>query len=170
MTQQPKTEAELKEFVDNLLREARHQRDQWDGAFAQIRALFDVAPKDAVIHVIEGAARRERLELQWKLEEIIEEFAPPPPPKAEEPAEEEPEPEPEPEPDYDPNTPLRAEDLEIIYDDPRGIVIHEHKTQGFWLLTQVDPMSGQPQTVQVPTDQQASIKAQLLGSPYWKNT
>ena len=170
--QTPQTEAELKKLVDDLLREVRHERDQWEGAFAKLRELFASAPKDAVLHVVEGAARRERLELQWKLEELIEEFAPPPPPKKEEPPAEEPEPEPEPEPEEEVPAdmgPLRPEDLEIIYDDPRGIVIHEHKTQGFWLLTQIDPMSGQPQTVQLAGDQKTQVKAQLLGSPYWKN-
>ncbi len=112
---------------------------------------------------LESVKRGELLEVQWEIEEVIEATAPkvvaPPKPK------EEPKPEPPPE---DPNRPLTSKDLVMIYDDPRGLVLHKTK-QGpeRWFATQFDPRSGQPQTFELQAAEIAQLKQQLVGSPHW---
>lgn len=170
----PMSEEALREKVAEILRGIRHERDKWDEGIAALKALFTGPQEGAARHVVEEAARRERLELQWKLEEMLEATAPPPAPSAEK----KPEPEPEPEPEEDEAAeeedasgrvvaPLRPEDLVPIYEDPRGLLIHEHAIDGRWILTQVNPMTGQPQSMELSDAQRAQVKQELADSPYW---
>jgi len=113
-------------------------------------------------------ARGQVLEIQWELEDVLEATAPPKKEAARPP---EPEPEPvvtnaKPEPE-DPNRQLTAADLDIVYDDPRGLVLHRTKDGTRWFATQVDPRSRQPQTFELHADEIAQLKTQLAGSPYW---
>ena len=108
---------------------------------------------------LEGVARGEVLEVQWELEEVLEvttpkKAAPPKPP----------EPEPEPE---DPNRPLSAKDLDKVYDDPRGLILHRTKDGKRWFATQADPRTGQPQTFELHPSEIDQLQSQLQGSPYW---
>ena len=99
------------------------------------------------------------LEARWEVDEVIEAITPPPPaPEApeEEPAEEE-----------DPNRPLSAKDLDLLYDDPRGIQLHKTKKGSRYFLTQVDPQTYQPQTFELRPEEVSQLKIQLHGSPYW---
>jgi hypothetical protein len=112
-------------------------------------------PKVLVPH-LEGARKGLPLEARWEVDEVIESLAPPAAP--------EPEPEPEPE---DPNRPLRASDLTLVYDDPRGIRLHTAKKGTRWFLTQPDPYTGQSQMIELRAREIDSVKAQLQGSPYW---
>ena len=172
---QPLGEAELREKVAEILRRIRHDRDQWDAGIAELKAFFTGPQEGMARHMVEEAARRERLELQWKLEEMLEATAPPPPPgaaKKEEPQAEPDEAEEEqPEEEEDPSgrvvAPLRPEDLVPIYEDPRGLLIHEHRIDGRWILTQVNPMTGQPQSMELSDAQKQQVKAELADSPYW---
>ena len=93
------------------------------------------------------------LEVRWELEEVIEMLTPPEEP-VEEPEEEKPE---------DP----KASDFDLVYDDPRGLLLHRNKEGDQWLLTQPDPYTGQPSTVALPPEQLEQVKTQLKGSPYW---
>ncbi|MBO6940248.1 MAG: hypothetical protein JJ863_35070 [Deltaproteobacteria bacterium] len=165
----PLSEEALREKVAEILRGIRHERDKWDAGIEELKALFTGPQEGAARHVVEEATRRERLELQWKLEEMLEATAPPPPPGAEK--KPEPEPEPEEEVAEDPANrvvaPLRPEDLVPIYEDPRGLLIHEHAIDGRWILTQVDPMTGQPQSMELSGPQRAQVKQELAESPYW---
>ena len=63
--------------------------------------------------------------------------------------------------------PLRPEDLVPIYEDPRGLLIHRHRIDGRWILTQVNPMSGQPQSMELSDAQKTQVQDELKGSPYW---
>lgn len=111
---------------------------------------------------LEAAKRGELLELQWEIEEVIEATAPKvePPPKPKE--------EPKPEVKEDPNRPLTSKDLTLIYDDPRGLVLHKTKAgPERWFATQFDPQSGQPQTFELQPAEIAQLKQQLAGSPHW---
>ena len=94
------------------------------------------------------------LEVRWELDEVIEMLAPPEEPVEEEEEEEKPE-----EP--------KASDFDLVYDDPRGLLLHRNKAGDQWLLTQPDPYTGQPSTVALPAAQVEQVKAQLKGSPYW---
>ena len=172
----PTSPDEMKAAIKGILRRIRHERDQWDGGFDELRALLTGELKSVALALLGAEARRERLDFQWKLQELLEEFAPPPPPKKEAKPEEPPAEEPAAEEEEPVNeapgaggvvAPLRPEDLVPIYDDPRGILIHKHKTDGRWFLTQVNPMTGQPQTVELAEAHKSQVKEELKDSPYW---
>jgi hypothetical protein len=99
------------------------------------------------------------LELRWEVEEVIEALTPPPAP-----VEKPPEPPPA---EEDPNKPLTAADLKLVYHDPRGLMIHKTKKGNRWLATEVDPRSGKPMTYELRANEIEMIKTQLKGSPYW---
>ena len=123
----------------------------------------------AVREHLQSIKRGALLELQWEIEDILEESAPPPiePPPSAEPPKAPPEPEPEPEP-VDPNAPLTAADLDLVYDDPRGLMLHKSKVGDRWFATQVDPQTGQPQTFELHAHELEQLKTQLQGSPNWR--
>lgn len=116
----------------------------------------------AVREAIESARKGELLEVQWELEEVLEMTAPPKP-VADAPAA----PPPPPEPPPDPNRPLSAKDLTLVYDDPRGLLLHKSKVGERWFATQVDPRTRQPQTFELHPEEVEGLKAKLAGSPYW---
>lgn len=99
------------------------------------------------------------LELRWEVDEVIEAITPPPEPEPEEEAEEE--------APVDPNAPLTAADLDLVYDDPRGLMLYKARKQDRWVATQVHPQTGQPQTFELHPQEVAQLKQQLQGSPYW---
>jgi hypothetical protein len=111
---------------------------------------------------LDNARRGELLEIQWEIEEVLEQTAPPKPVSAAPPA-----PPPEPEPAPDPNRPLTSKDLTLVYDDPRGLVLHKAKVGDRWFATQVDPRTQQPQTFELHPQEITQLKQQLAGSPYW---
>jgi hypothetical protein len=114
----------------------------------------------AVRETIEASKKGQLLEIQWDLEEILEATTPK---KAEAPKvvkKEEPKAE-------DPNRPLTSKDLVLVYDDPRGIMLHKSKVGERWFLTQVNPHTGQPQTVELRPHEIQAVQQQLAGSPYW---
>jgi hypothetical protein len=113
---------------------------------------------------IEGVRRGELLEIQWELEEVLDATAPK---KAEEPKKVEPPAPPEEEAVPDANRPLTAKDLTLVYDDPRGLMLHKAKVGERWFATQFDQKSGQPQTFELHATEIAQLKTQLVGSPYW---
>ena len=115
---------------------------------------------------IEKHARAQILTIQWELEELLERTAPAPvvepePEGTEEAVEQEDPPPP------DPNAPLTAADVEVVYEDPRGLVLHRTKSGNRWLATQVDPRTGQPQTFELHPQEIDQLKGQLANSPYW---
>ena len=134
-----------------------------DGFKAELLAAAGaVAPLAVVQPWLEERAKSLEMELRWELEEVIEDLQPAPEPEPEpeeEAAEEEP---------VDPNAPLKASDLDLVYDDPRGIRVHRTKKEPKrWFLTQMDPYSGQPRSMELQPTELAEIKTQLAGSPYW---
>ena len=96
----------------------------------------------------------ERLSIQWLIEEVVEQLVPP-----SEESEEEVD---------DPSTrPLRSSELELVYDDPRGIRLYRSKVDDRWMLIQIDPQSGMPMQQELQAEQATPILRQLAGSPYW---
>ncbi|NCG21302.1 MAG: hypothetical protein GWP91_20020, partial [Rhodobacterales bacterium] len=73
----------------------------------------------------------------------------------------------EPEEEEAPKGPLTADDLNLVYQDPRGLVLHKSKVGERWFATQKDPRSGQPQTFELQDAEISQLKIQLNGSPYW---
>ena len=117
--------------------------------------------ESVIAHLEESKREINSLEIRWEIDEVIEALTPVP---------DEPEPEPEPEPEADPedpNRPLSASDLNLVYDDPRGLMLHKSKVGERWFVTQVDPYTRQPMTQEIPLEQLDAIKSQLTGSPYW---
>lgn len=107
---------------------------------------------------LEGRLGGLSLELRWEIQELIDALTPPPAPP------EEPEPEEEAE---DPNRPLTSADLDLVYDDPRGLMLHRTKKGDRWFATQRDPRSGQPQTFELHPSEIEQLRTQLHGSPFW---
>ncbi len=152
------------EEVDRLLALLRSGSSA--GREAAKQALLALAAGETGKRVrehLESCKRGELLEVQWEIEEIVEATAPKvdPPPK---PAVKE-----EPKPEVpDPNKPLTSKDLTLIYDDPRGLVLHKTKLgPERWFATQFDPRSGQPQTFELVAEEIVQLKQQLAGSPHW---
>lgn len=162
---------QLQTAVKDLLREVRHERDRWGEALATLRGFLEGDLKSAARHIIEEQGRKEPLELQWQIEELLADTSDAPPaPETPEPEVDDEVPEASEAPN-DPETavvaPVRPEDLVAIYEDPRGIMIHRHAIDGRWFLTQVHPMTGQPQTVELAAQDRGDVQQQLAGSPYW---
>ncbi len=151
---------EVDRLIDALRKATWKEREPLK---AQLVALASGTNGPAVRDHIDATRRGELLEVQWELEEVLEATAPK---KAEEPKKA-PEPAPVAEAPADPNKPLTAKDLVLVYDDPRGLMLHKAKVGERWFATQVDPRTGQPQTFELHATEIAQLKTQLAGSPYW---
>ena len=111
----------------------------------------------ALEHLHQAKRTIDDLEIRWEVEEVIEALTPAPVPEPEEETPEEP-------PD---DGKLSAADLQMVYDDPRGLVLHRTKAGDRWFATQRDPRTGQPQTFELHATEVSQLKTQLAGSPYW---
>ena len=121
--------------------------------FAACEAVGDLK---AVEEHLAEAKKTLSLELRWEVDEVVEKLQPEPEPELEE--EEE---------DDDPNRQLTQADLNLVYDDPRGLMLHKSKKGDRWFATQRDQRTGQPQTFELQEAEIEPLKTQLAGSPYW---
>ena len=162
------------EAVNTLIDELRDAAfDARDPIKSKLVGLATGADGALVREHLESLKRGELLELQWEIDDVLAESAPPPPEPdpAEEAEAEETETPTEPDPtaeETDPNAPLTAADLDLVYDDPRGLMLHKSKVGERWFATQVDPRTGQPQTFELHPHELEQLKAQLQGSPFWR--
>jgi hypothetical protein len=146
----------LDELIARLASASWKERDPIKEQLCELAATF--ADRKSVLEHLESAKREiEDLEARWEVDEVIERLTPPP----------EPPPEEEEEVPPDPNRALTAADLNVVYDDPRGLVIHKTKVGERWFATQRDPRTGQPQTFELRNEEVQQLKTQLAGSPYW---
>ena len=151
----------------DALRTARH--DARSSIKNELIALATGAEGSEVREHLENLKRGELLEIQWEIDDVLDESAPTP----SEPPPVESEPEPEQPADEAPEAPdqqerLTAADLDMVYDDPRGFMLHKSKVGDRWFATQVDPSTGMPQTFELHAQEIEQLKAQLQGSPYWR--
>lgn len=151
----------------DALRTANH--DARTDIKAEIIALAKGDDGSAVREHLENLKRGELLEIQWEIDDVLDESAPPPV----EPPPVEPEPETAQPVDEAPEASgqqerLTAADLNLVYDDPRGFMLHKSKVGDRWFATQVDPSTGMPQTFELHAQEIEQLKAQLQGSPYWR--
>ena len=160
--------------VDTLIDELRNAAfDAREPIKSKLVALATGEDGSLIREHLESVKRGELLELQWEIDDVLLESAPPPPePKPSDPTEDEddsPPADPDPpEEEPDPNAPLTAADLDMVYDDPRGLMLHKSKVGERWFATQVDPRTGQPQTFELHAHELDQLKAQLQGSPFWR--
>lgn len=162
------------ETVDTLISTLR--KAPYDGRDTIKKDLVALALGDngsAVREHLHSVKKGELLELQWEIDDVLEESAPPTvaSPPSEDPSEDPPEAPPEPATEAepaDPNAPLTAADLNLVYDDPRGLMLHKSKVGDRWFATQADPQTGQPQTFELHAHELEQLKTQLQGSPYWR--
>ena len=143
------------------------------GIKSQLLALATSDDASVVREHLESIKRGELLEIQWEIDDILEESAPAPIEPIEEPevesTAEEVDTTTESEAEAaDPNAALTAADLDMVYDDPRRFMLHKSKVGERWFATQVDPQTGQPQTFELHAHEIEQIKGQLQGSPYWR--
>ena len=118
---------------------------------------------------LETMKRGELLEIQWEIDDVLDESAPPKKDPIEPQGNSEADATPDtPEETEDPNAPMTAADLNLVYDDPRGFMLHKSKVGERWFATQVDPGTGLPQTFELHANEIEQLKAQLQGSPYWR--
>ena len=149
------------EVVDALIARLRSTDDDdvRDELKAEMVALGDTLGRSSLRGYVESALKEELLEVKWELEEVIEALAPP---------KKDDEPEPEPEPVDDPTQrALRPSEIDLVYDDPRGLRIYKSKVDDRWVVSQIDPRVNQPVTYEIPGEEAEPIKTQLAGSPYW---
>jgi hypothetical protein len=147
------------EAVDTLIARLRStdDDDERDEIKAEIIALGKIIGRSQLREYVEDALKQELLEVQWELEEVVEALSPP-----------KKTPEPEPEPVDDPTQrALRPSEIELVYNDPRGLRIYKSTVDDRWVVSQIDPRVGQPVTYEIPGSEAAQIKRQLAGSPYW---
>ena len=146
--------------VDDLISRLRgtDDDDEREEIKSSLVALSDGIGRSQLREYVETALKEELLEVQWELEEVVEALSPPKPAAAE----------PEPEPEDDPTQrPLRPSELELVYNDPRGLRIFKSKVDTRWVVSQIDPRVGQPVSYELPSEDVERIKMQLAGSPYW---
>jgi hypothetical protein len=136
--------------------------DDVDGIKAELQAAAEAYDDRtrAIDHLEHAKKGLQSLERRWEVDEVIEAITPEPEPEPEEEEAEELPPE-------DPNKPLSMADLDVVYDDPRGLMVYKHKRQDRWFLTQVNPYNGQPQTAELHPTEVEQLKQKLAGSPYW---
>lgn len=151
----------LSAIVDRLAAAAWRDRDAVKAEL--LAAATALQHEFAVLDELESLKRGvDSLEVRWEIDEVIEVLTPEPPPEPEEPQAEE-----EPEAEEAPPGQLTAADLDLVYDDPRGLILHKSKVGERWFATQRDPNTGQPQTFELHQQEIGQLMAQLKGSPYW---
>jgi hypothetical protein len=151
-------DAAIQAKLDDVL--ARLRAADWkqrDAVKAELLALVSGHPP--AMHAglrehLENAKKEMTLEVRWEVDEVIEAITPPPAPKKEEPKPE--------------KKGLSQSDLNLVYDDPRGLMLYKtKKPPERWFATQVDPRTGQPQMFELQPAEITQLKTQLHGSPYW---
>lgn len=148
--------------VDALISRLRgtDDDDEREEIKSSLVALSDGIGRGQLKEYVESALKDELLEVQWELEEVVEALSPP--------KQAAPEPEPEPEPEDDPTQrALRPSELELVYNDPRGLRLFKSTVDTRWVVSQIDPRVGQPVSYELPNEEVERIKQQLAGSPYW---
>ena len=150
--------ATLDEILERLRTAGWKDRD---GILAELRAVVERAnASPAIVRHLEDAKKSLPLEVRWDVEEVIEAFeAKPEVPDAAEDNEEEPPP--------DPTKPRSMSDLNVVYDDPRGLIVYKSKIGERWFAAQPDPYTGQPRMYELGAAEVQQLKTQLAGSPYW---
>lgn len=130
-----------------------------DAVKAEMVAMIQASDAPGALREhLEGKLRDiQDLELRWEVQAVLEETKPAPPPAAE----------PVEPPKPDDKKKLTQADLTLMYDDPRGLLLHKTKVGDRWFATQTDPRTNQPQTFELRGQEVTQLKTQLAGSPYW---
>ena len=148
------------EAIDGALEQLRvaHWKER-DAIKEELLALARSASSlDRIRGHLEDARKGLSLEQRWEVDEVLEALKPEPEPEPEVAEEEVPE----------ENRPLSMADLNLVYDDPRGLQLYRtRRSPERWFAMQTDPRTGQPQTFELQGAELTQLKSQLTGSPYW---
>lgn len=151
------TVTRLEELTARLRKAGWKERDAVKEELLQL-ALSSSA-RSSVRDWLEQAKKELPLEVKWEIDEVIEAIKPPPPPPPEEPPKVVEPP---------PANRITAADLNLLYDDPRGLMLYKtKKLPERWFASQTDPATGRPQTFELRPEEVTALKTQLAGSPYW---
>ena len=146
----------LSALVDRLKSVGWKERD---AVKEELQAALEALPSlGPATEFLEERKKSLPLEIRWEIEEVLEALAPPAPPEPEDDEEEA---------EDDPNRPLSMADLNLVYDDPRGLMVYKAKKGDRWFAVQPDPATGQPRMFELHPQEVTQLKAQLKGSPYW---
>ena len=142
-------EEKFKAYIEELKGASIRRQDE---ICEELLSIGKEKPSEAA-DLLKSLTKFEHLNIQWLIEEVIEQLTP----TTEAPEEID-----------DPSTrPLRSSELELVYDDPRGIRLYRSKVDSRWVLYQVDPRSGMPMQQELKAEDAEHVKRQLYGSPYW---
>ena len=121
---------QLEEQVAALIDIIRLDDEALESAKEKLVQLADTENKSDLVSAIETQKRREILLVQWELEEVLNILNPP---KAET----------EEEVDDPSKRQLRMSELELVHQDPRGVMLYRSKVDDRWVVIQVDPYTRQ---------------------------
>jgi hypothetical protein len=158
------------EAIEEMILEIQGASPARQGEIYQsLEALCQGKTGTDVRSAIEKHARAQVLTIQWELEELLERSAPEPihVPEPEKEEEVEAPTDAQESSPIDPYAPLTDADVEVVFEDPKGLILHCTKDGKRWLATQVDPQSGEPQTFELQRQEIDQLKDQLANSPYW---
>ena len=153
---------EVASTLDEIL--GRLRNADWkerEAVLSELRQIVEqVGQTPQVLRHLDDAKKNLPLEIRWDLEEVVEALsADPEDEKSEESAEDD--------GLSDPNKPLTMSDLNVVYDDPRGLILYKAKKGERWFAAQPDPNTGQPRMFELGQAEIQQLKGQLAGSPYW---
>ncbi len=125
-----------------------------DALKKQLLELASVSSNKNLANNLRSLMPKEKLPVQWEIEEVIDILDPPKEKEIEE--------------DDPSQRQLRSSEITPIYQDPRGLSIFASKVDGRWVVMQMDPRSGGMHRQEIPEDRVAQIKASIPPtSPYW---
>ena len=139
---------QLEEQVAALIDIIRLDDEALESAKEKLVQLADTENKSDLVSIIETQKRREILLVQWELEEVLNILNPP---KAET----------EEEVDDPSKRQLRMSELELVHQDPRGVMLYRSKVDDRWVVIQVDPYTRQMVRNEITAEQGQNIYQQL---------
>ena len=139
---------QLEQKVAALIDIIRLDDDSLENAKEQLVQLAESENKSDVVSALETQKRREILLVQWELEEVLNILNPP----KEDVVEDEDDPS---------KRQLRMSELELVHQDPRGLMLYRSKVDDRWVVIQVEPYTRQMMRNDITAEQGQNLYQQL---------
>ena len=139
---------QLEQQVASLIDIIRLDDDSLENAKAQLVQMANTENKSDLVSAIETQKRREILLVQWELEEVLNTLNPPKEDVVEV-------------VDDPSKRQLRMSELELVHQDPRGVMLYRSKVDDRWVVVQVDPYTRQMVRNEITAEQGQNIFQQL---------